>query len=107
VVRTRTRPGDRLGPNTAVRAAQQPQLALDHATGRDEIEMPPALEPAIVDLQPTGLPAARADAPAPPELDRHDHTVSGEADIDDGRSGQAEQPLECSADAHVALLLGR
>jgi hypothetical protein len=58
-----------------------------------------------VDLQlPAGLPTARADAPAATQADGHDHPLGSEADVDDRRPGQAEQPLECGGDAHVALL---
>ena len=67
--------------------------------------MAPALDAPVVDLQlPAGLPAAGADAPPAPQPDRHDHPLGAEADVDDGRAGQAEQPLECGGDAHVVLL---
>ena len=57
-----------------------------------------------MDLQvPAGLPTHRADTPAPAQTDRHDHPLAAEADVDHGCPGQAEQPLECSGDAHVAL----
>ena len=98
------RPGHRFEADAAIRAAQQPQLALDHATSRADIQVTPALHAAIVDLQmPSGLTADRADPAPAGEPDRHDHPLAGKADIDDGCSGQAEQPLECRRDAHVAL----
>src|SRR5688572_27969389 len=98
-------PGHRLHPHPASAAAQQPQLALDHAATGAQIQMPPALEAPVVNLEPAaGLPAGRADAAAAPQPHDHDHGVGAEADIDDGCPGQAEQPLECGGDAHVALL---
>lgn len=67
--------------------------------------MAPALGAPVVNLQLTvGLPALRAHALAPAQPDRHDHPLGAEADVDSGRSGQAEQPLECRGDAHVPLL---
>jgi hypothetical protein len=99
------RPRHRLQANAAVAAAQAPQLALDDAAAGAEIEVAPALDPSVVDLElPAGLPAARADAPATAQTDGHDHPLGAEADIDNGCPGQAEQPLECAGDAHVALL---
>jgi hypothetical protein len=57
-----------------------------------------------VDLQPPrGLPAARADAPAAAQADRHHDPLGAERDVDDRRPGQTQQPLECGADAHVVL----
>jgi hypothetical protein len=100
VVRPGPRPRDRLHAHAAVMAAQPPQLALDPAAAGAKIQVPPALEPAVVDLElRTGLAAPRADAPAAPQPHRHDHGLGGEADVDDRRSGQAEQPLECRDDA--------
>src|SRR5215208_3168734 len=105
VMRARTRPRDRLHPHPAGAAAQQPQLALDHAAIGAEIQVPPALETPVVDLEPTaGLTTRRADAAAAPQPHDHDHRVGGEADVDDGCPGHTEQPLECGGDAHVALL---
>jgi hypothetical protein len=58
-----------------------------------------------VDLQlRAGLPAHCADPPAAAQTDRHDHLLRAERHVDDGRSGQAEHPLECGSDAHVVLL---
>ena len=80
VVRARARPRDRLQPHAAVAAAQPAQLALDDAAARAEVQVPPALDAPIVDLQvAAGLPAARADrrrrrsrtvtiTPSPPKL---------------------------------------
>lgn len=74
----RPRPWDRLEPDPAVRAAQAPQLALDHAPRRAQVQMPPALETAVVDLQATGLPAPAADAPAAPKAHSHHDAILGE-----------------------------
>src|SRR5215216_358951 len=104
VVGARSCPRHRLHPDAAVAAAQQPQLAFDQAPTGPEIEVAPALDAAAVDLQPAGLAAAAADAPAAPQPDHHDDPIRAEADIDDGCPGQAEQSLECRGDAHVALL---
>ena len=51
-----------------------------------------------------GLPAHRADPPAAAQPDGHDHPLGAERHVDDGRSGQAEHPVECGSDAHVVLL---
>ena len=108
VVRAGPRPRDRLELHAAVRAAQPAQLALDHAPARAEIQMAPALDAPVVDLQmPAGLPAARAHPPPAPQPDGHDHPLGAEADVDDRRAGQAQQPVECRGDAHVVLLAGR
>ena len=67
--------------------------------------MAPALDAPVMDLQlPAGLPTRRADAPPAAQPHGHDHRLGVEADVDDGRPGQAEQPLECGGDAHVVLL---
>src|SRR5215211_5815324 len=60
--RASSRPRHRLEPDDpAVRAAQPAQLALDHAPVGAEVEVAPALDPAVVDLQlPTALAAPRA-----------------------------------------------
>src|SRR3954452_23845245 len=91
--------------HAAVTAAQQPQLALDPAPRGAQIEMPPALDATVVDLQRAGLTAHRADAPAAPQPDRHDHAQRSEADVDHRCPGQGEQPVQCRGDAHVALLV--
>src|SRR5215217_7394426 len=101
----RPRPWDRLHANTAIAAAQQPQLALDHAATGAKIQMAPALDAPVVDLQlPAGLPAGRTDAPPAAQPHGDDHPLRSETDVDYGCPGQAEQPLQCGADAHVALL---
>src|SRR5829696_2319393 len=100
-------PRDRLEPDAAHAAAQAPQLALDHAAVGAESQVAPALDASVVDLEPpAGLAAGRADASSAAQPHGHDHRVGGEYDADDGCSGQAEQPLECGGDAHVALLQG-
>src|SRR5215212_3960214 len=67
--------------------------------------MTPTLDAAVIDLElPAGLPAPRADASPAPQPHGHDHPLGTELDVDHGCPGQAEQPLECGADAHVALL---
>src|SRR5215207_2795207 len=105
VRRAGPRPRHRLQVNAAVAAAQAPQLALDDAAAGAEVEVAPALDPSVVELELlTGLPAAGADAPATAQADGHDHPLGAEADIDNGCPGQPEQPLECGGDAHVALL---
>src|SRR4051794_1864981 len=53
----RSRPRHRLHPHPAGAAAQQPQLALDHAAAGAEIEVPPALDAPGVELAPAGLTA--------------------------------------------------
>lgn len=105
VVRVSPGPWHDLQANTAVRAAQTAQLALDHAAGATEIQVAPALAPMVVDLKMgAGLPAARAHPPTASEPHGHDHPLAGEAHVDDRRSGKAQQPVECRGDAHVVLL---
>ncbi len=82
--------------------------ALDHAPACAEIQMPPALGLMVVDLElAAGLPTATANPPATPQPNGHDHPLCTEADIDHRRAGQAQQPVECGHDAHVALLRRR
>src|SRR4051812_49390217 len=104
VTRARPRPWDGFEPDPAVAAPELAQLALDPAARRAEIEVPPALDAAPVDLQRPDLAARRAAPSAAPQPDRHDDALRAEADVDHGCPGQAEQPLECRGDAHVALL---
>jgi hypothetical protein len=87
VARAGPRPRHRLGPDgAAVRAAQPAQLALDHAPVGAQIEVAPALAPAVVDLQlPARLAAERADASLAAQADRHHDPLSAERDVDDGR----------------------
>jgi hypothetical protein len=63
----------------------------------------PALDATVMDAAPD-LPAARAHPPAPAQAHSHDHLLSTETDIDDGRPGQAEHPVQSGTDAHVVLL---
>jgi hypothetical protein len=101
-------PRHRLQPRpTAGAAPQAPQLALDEAPCGADVEVAPALDTTVVDREPPDLTAARADAPAAPEPDRHDHALGGERDADHRRSRQTEHPVECGSDAHVALLMSR
>ena len=105
VMGARPGPRHRLHAHSAGLTAQQPQLALDHAAVGAEVEVAPALDATVVNLElPAGLPAARTDAPTPAQPDGHDHPLGTEADVDDGRPRETEQPLECGGDAHVALL---
>jgi hypothetical protein len=97
-------PRDGLEPDAAVAAAQPAQLALDPAGARSEIEVAPALDAPVMDLQPpAGLAALRAHPPPTAQTNAHDHPLGGEADVDHGRARQAEQTLECGGDAHVVL----
>ena len=81
----RPSPRHRLGPhNTAVRAAQQAQLALNHAARRAEVQVAPTLDAPLADDEPAaGLPAARAHPPAAEQPDGHDHPLAAETDIND------------------------
>ena len=108
VMGTRPGPRHRFGAHdAAVRAPEQPQLAFDHAARRAEIQVAPALDAVVMHGQArAGLPAARAHPAPAAQPHGHDHPLAGEADIDDRCSGQAEQPVECRGDAHVALLAG-
>ncbi len=98
-------PRHRLGSHdAAVRAPQPPQLALDDATAGAEVQVAPALDAAVMDLElPAGLPAGRADAPAAAQAHGHDHPLRAERDVRHAGAGQAQQALECGGDAHVAL----
>ncbi len=72
-------PWDRLHPHSAVAAAQQAQLALDDAPAGAEVEVPPALDAPVVDLQlPAGLTALRAHTSPAPQADGHDHPLRTE-----------------------------
>jgi hypothetical protein len=80
--RARTGPRHGLEPDAARATAQPPQLALNPAAAGAEIEVTPALDAAIVDLQiPAGLAALGTHAPAPPQPNRHDHAPIGERDV--------------------------
>jgi hypothetical protein len=60
VARPSARPFDVLGQIAAARAVEPAQPALDHAPHAAEIQMPPALDAMILDLQAAGS-AARTD----------------------------------------------
>jgi hypothetical protein len=99
------RPRHRLKPRPAAcRTPKAAQLALNPAAAGAEVEMPPALDAAVVDRQSADLAAARAHAPTSPQPDRDDHALARERDTDHRSARQAKHPVECGADAHVALL---
>lgn len=90
--------------HAAVHAAHPAQLTIDHAAVGAEIEVSPALDAAVMDLQVrAALPATRADASSAAQPDAHDHTLDTETNIDDRCSGQAKHPVECGLDAHAVL----
>jgi hypothetical protein len=63
----------------AVRATKAAQTALDHAPAGTKVEVAPALDPAIVDLQaPAGLATDRAHPPPATQAHGHDHPLGGE-----------------------------
>jgi hypothetical protein len=65
-----------------------------------KIEMPPALDPPVVDLkEPAGLSAPSAHPSPALQADRHDHPLSAKRDVDHRYAGQAPKPVECGADA--------
>ena len=82
VSRARPRPWDRLVAHAAVAAVQAPQLALDDAARRAEIQVAPALDAPRVDAT-TDLAATRADAAPAPQPHGYDHPLFAETDIDD------------------------
>ena len=88
VRRARPGPRDGLQPHTARPASEAAQLALDPAATRSEIEMAPALDAPVMDLQlPAGLPALGADPSPAPQADRHDHALAGERDVHHAGAG--------------------
>jgi hypothetical protein len=99
----RARPRDRLDPDAAVRALHTPQRADHVATLGAEIQVPPARAHGVV-RRSAQLPAARADAPAPPQRDRHHDPLDVKPDRPHRGTRKPEQPIECRADAHAALL---
>ena len=108
VVRAGPGPRDRLEVNTTVWAAKATQLGFDHAPAGAEIQVAPALEPPVVDLEMTAsLAAAPTHPTSAPQANRDDHPLGPKADVDDRGARQAQQPVECGCDAHVALLRGR
>jgi hypothetical protein len=85
--------------------AQAAQLALDHAARRAEIEVAPALDAPVVNLEvAAGLAALRAHAPSAAQAHRHHDAAFSERHIGDAGARQAQQALECGSDAHVVLL---
>jgi hypothetical protein len=106
VARSRPRPRNRLELRTAVRTPNAAQLTLDDTTRRAQVEMTPTLQATVVHVHvPADLPAARTDPSPAAQPDRHDHPLAAEADVDDRRAGQAQEPVECRRDAHVVLLV--
>ena len=105
----RPRPWHRLQAHGAtVAAAQPPQFGLNDAAAGAEVEMPPAFDAAVVDLQPpSGLAAAGAHPAPAPQTHRHDDRLGAEADVTDRRARESEQVVECRRDAHVVLLASR
>jgi hypothetical protein len=102
------RPWHRLQTHSAHWAPEPAQLALDHAAVRAEVQVAPALDAPVVDLQvAAGLPAARADTSPAAQPDDDDDALAAKTDIDDRCSGQAQQPVEYGGDAHVVLLVSR
>lgn len=106
VTRARPRPRNRLRSDAAVRAPHASQLTLNPALAGTQIKMAPALHTSAVHM-PGELPTTRAHPASTSEPDGHDHPHRAEADIDHRRARQAQKPVECSRDAHVALLAGR
>src|SRR5215218_1736992 len=104
VRRTGTRPRHGLQAHAAVPTSKTSQLGLNDAPTGAEIEMPPALDAAVMHLEAAGLPAAAADPAPARERDRHDHALAAKRDVAHAGAGQAQQALECGGDAHVALL---
>ena len=98
-----SRPLDHLGQITAARAVQAPQPALDLAAHAAHVEMPPALGPVILDLQPARA-AARAERLLAAQRDRHDHRLRAELHVADPRARKPEHPVISGGDPHVALL---
>ena len=80
------RPRDGLQTHAAVRAPDPAQLALDRAATGAVIEVAPAIDPAVVDLQRPGLPTAATHPPPASEANRRDDPRAGERDIDDARA---------------------
>jgi hypothetical protein len=73
---------------------QQPRLVLNHGAIGTKMEMPPALDSAVVDLElAAGLAAGRADAPAAAQPHAHDHRVGGKADVNTDAPGKRSNRL--------------
>jgi hypothetical protein len=103
VPRIAARPLDVLGQIAAARTVEPAQPALDPAPQAAHIEMSPALDAVILDLQPA-RPAARADRPLAAQTDHHDHRLRTELHVPDPCTRKPEHPVECGGDPHVALL---
>nr|WP_249012226.1 hypothetical protein [Conexibacter sp. DBS9H8] len=92
--------------HATVRATKKTQLALDMTARGTQVEVPPAFDPPVMDLQViAGLATGPAHPPATAQSDGHDHPDRRERHVDHRGSGQSQQAVECRADAHVALLL--
>ena len=103
VARSAARPLDHLGQITAARAVQPAQPALDLGPQAARVEMPPALDAMVLDLQ-AARAAARTDRLLATQRDRHDHRPLAELHIPDPCARKPEHPVECRRDPHVALL---
>jgi len=92
-----------LGQIAAARAVQPAQPALDHASHAASIQVPPALDAMVLDLQ-AASPAARTDRLFATQRDGHDHRLLAELHIAYPGTRKPEHPVECGGDPHVALL---
>ncbi len=99
----------RCGPAHRPDSSTRQISASSHSPTRTEIEVPPAATGMVIA---GGLASARTSMCSRPWLDRDDDTVAGELDSANSRSSNTQNPIECSADAHVcdaslARCLGR
>jgi len=85
VARAAACPLDVLGQIAAARAVQPAQPALDHASHAAGIQVPPALDAMVLDLQ-TASSAARADRQLATQRDGHDHRLRAELHVPDPRA---------------------
>jgi len=92
VARPATRPLDMLGQIAAPLAVQPAQAALDHAPAAADIQMAPARDAVILDLQPAGA-AARTQRLLAAQRDGHDHPLGAERHIPHPRTRQLEHPV--------------
>ena len=69
--------------------------------------MAPALDAAVMDLQPPPRAAARADRPPTTQYDGHDRPLGAELHIAYPGPEQPQHPVICRLDAHVVLLASR
>ena len=98
---TRPSRADHRSPgSTAAAACTRPSSAAAH------IEMPPALGPVILDLQPARA-APRAERLLAAQRDHHDHRLRAELHVADPRARKPEHPVISGGDPHVALLCSR